>query len=51
VIYFASYIVTHVDYELLRSSVDRIKEVVEKQQRLAESQARRSYRRGQGRAR
>ena len=39
VIYFASYIVTHVDYELLRESVDRIKDVVEKRQRQAEAQA------------
>ena len=39
VIYFASYIVTHVDYELLRNSVDRVKAVVEAQGKVAEQQA------------
>ncbi len=39
VIYFASYIVTHVDYELLSKSVDHITAVVEKQQRAVEEQA------------
>ncbi len=32
VVYFASYIVTHVDYELLTKSLDQIKTVVERQQ-------------------
>jgi len=39
VIYFASYIVTHVDYELLSKSVDQVKAVVEKQQQAVEEQA------------
>jgi DNA-directed RNA polymerase subunit beta' len=39
VIYFASYIVTHVDYELLRNSVDRIQKAVAQQQQAAETQA------------
>src|SRR5512136_772318 len=38
VIYFASYIVTHVDYELLRQSVDRIVAVVEQQKESIQSQ-------------
>jgi DNA-directed RNA polymerase subunit beta' len=32
VVYFASYIVTHVDYDLLTKSLDQIKTVVERQQ-------------------
>jgi DNA-directed RNA polymerase beta' subunit len=39
VIYFASYIVTHVDYELLSKSVDLIKALVEEQQRATDEQA------------
>ena len=39
VIYFASYIVTHVDYDLLAKSVDRIKGAVEGKQREVAEQA------------
>jgi DNA-directed RNA polymerase subunit beta' len=39
VIYFASYIVTHVDYELLTNSVDRVKAIVEQQQEAVTKQA------------
>jgi len=39
VIYFASYIVTHVDYDLLKKSVNLIKEVVAEQQRALEAQS------------
>jgi len=39
VIYFASYIVTHVDYDLLSESVDRIKALVERRQREVAEQA------------
>jgi len=39
VIYFASYIVTHVSYDLLAQSVDRIKAAVENQMRVIEEQA------------
>jgi len=39
VIYFASYIVTHVDYDLLTKSVDRVKAIVEQQQEAVTKQA------------
>ncbi|MCJ7821584.1 MAG: DNA-directed RNA polymerase subunit beta', partial [Armatimonadetes bacterium] len=39
VIYFASYIVTHVDYELLTESVERVKAIVEQQQEAVTKQA------------
>ncbi len=39
VIYFASYIVTHVNYELLRASVERIKEVVAQEQEALRKRA------------
>ena len=50
VIYFASYIVTHVDYELLQSSVDQIRSVVENQQQLGRDAGRRARGRREGRA-
>jgi len=39
VMYFASYIVTHVDFDLLSQSVDRIKSVVEEQQHTLDGEA------------
>jgi len=39
VIYFASYIVTHVDYELLKGSVDRMRGVVDRQQAAVDAQS------------
>jgi DNA-directed RNA polymerase subunit beta' len=39
VVYFASYIVTHVDYDLLTKSIDRIKEVVGAQQASVDTAA------------
>jgi len=39
VIYFASYIVTHVDYDLLLKGIEKIKDVVAAQQAALDAQA------------